>query len=74
MLLFRDIMNTLATIGDLVKATEFIGQSSGLYLYSFFYFYFPSHLFLPKGTTVLFTMLQCALFCIFLFLMIYGTS
>ncbi|KAF9670622.1 hypothetical protein SADUNF_Sadunf13G0088000 [Salix dunnii] len=25
----RDIMNTLATIGDLVKATEFIGQSSG---------------------------------------------
>lgn len=26
----RDIMNTLATIGDLVKATEFIGQSSGL--------------------------------------------
>jgi Fanconi anemia group M protein len=30
MLLFRDIMNTLATIGDLVKATEFIGQSSGL--------------------------------------------
>lgn len=27
---FRDIMNALATIGDLVKATEFIGQSSGL--------------------------------------------
>ncbi|KAH9757858.1 DEAD-box ATP-dependent RNA helicase FANCM [Citrus sinensis] len=26
---FRDIMNALATIGDLVKATEFIGQSSG---------------------------------------------
>ncbi|KDO83873.1 hypothetical protein CISIN_1g037446mg, partial [Citrus sinensis] len=25
----RDIMNALATIGDLVKATEFIGQSSG---------------------------------------------
>ncbi|XP_050233297.1 DEAD-box ATP-dependent RNA helicase FANCM isoform X2 [Mercurialis annua] len=25
----RDIMNTLSTIGDLVKATEFIGQSSG---------------------------------------------
>lgn len=27
---FRDIINALATIGDLVKATEFIGQSSGL--------------------------------------------
>lgn len=29
-LAFRDIMNALASIGDLVKATEFIGQSSGL--------------------------------------------
>lgn len=31
-LIFRDIMNALSNIGDVVKATEFIGQSSGLLL------------------------------------------
>lgn len=28
---FRDIMDSLSKIGDLVKATEFIGQSSGIF-------------------------------------------
>lgn len=31
---FRDIMDALSSIGDVVKATEFIGQSSGLLLTS----------------------------------------
>lgn len=29
----RDIMDSLSKIGDLVRATEFIGQSSGLFFF-----------------------------------------
>lgn len=39
-------MNALANIGDLVKATEFIGQSSGLWFYSLSYLLYSS----KKGT------------------------
>lgn len=34
---YRDIMDALANIGNFVRATEFIGQSSGLKLHSLFW-------------------------------------
>ena len=37
---FRDIMEALANIGDIVRATQFIGQSSGLFVCSLFFFPF----------------------------------
>lgn len=36
---YRDIMDALANIGNLVRATEFIGQSSGLTLILYFVFF-----------------------------------
>ena len=32
---FRDIMNALKDIGEFVKATEFVGQTSGLHSWYF---------------------------------------